>query len=955
MAVMVLLLACSTDRSTDPGLEIAAAGAALARAERLAAPDRDLATRLAATDAGFSLREGFVRGPGRRSSHLHATLPERADGELELSHGAGPTYGMRWRLDGARPAGIEVDAGRAVYREALEATDVVYATDERRAEVFLVLRDATAPTSFRWHVTLGKALVKAAVTAGGGVAFTDQGGRTRLRVGAADAIDALGTRRRATLAWNDGTLHLELDARGLTFPVLLDPLIGTVEWDLAKPMTWPLGRHGHALVYDAAHGRTVLFGGFSEGTFNETWLWDGTSWTQPTPTASPSARMYHAMAYDSAHAKVVLFGGERLGDSLFLADTWEWDGATWTQATPATSPPERANHAMAYDSARDKTVLFGGNTSDTWEWDGANWTQRLPAGLSTNPAAGQAAMAYDSARARTVLVDALSATWEWDGTSWTKRTSTGPQTPSLTYDSARGKSVAVDWGAATWEWDGQSWTQRAQPNHDFGLDQGSEPVAYDSARGKTVTFRASLGSTWTWEWDGTSWTERTPNTISAGRMGHAMTHDSARHETVVFGGTQGGPYLSDTWEWDGEAWTQRTPAVSPSARLYHAMAYDAAHGKSVLFGGEPWAPTVQYPRMDQETWLWDGAIWTPSMPTPSPSGRCQHAMAYDGARARTVLFGGFDGYNRLADTWEWDGTSWALRTPTTRPPAREGHAMAYDSARRVTVLFGGSFYDFVTNTGTLFSDTWEWNGTCWVLRAPATSPPGRWEHTMAYDSARGVTVLFGGRAVSDAGEELLLADTWEWDGTNWTERTPAASPSARDSPAMAFDAAHGQMVLSGGQLDDVFVYGDTWVYWAYGGACTTSAECDTGYCLDGVCVVADGGTRAPSSFGAISSACPNSAHPNTSSSESTATVTGGCYCRAAGGSSSDDGLRAAVAVAGLALSLMRRARPRGPSINQGGFAPVLSCTSCRIVGASSVAAMYSGQGRAFERTSAGKP
>ena len=62
----------------------------------------------------------------------------------------------------------------------------------------------------------------------------------------------------------------------------------------------------------------------------------------------------------------------------------------------------------------------------------------------------------------------------------------------------------------------------------------------------------------------------------------------------------------------------------------------------------------------------------------------------------------------------------------------------------------------------------------WIQRTPATSPSPRWQHGLAYDSAGGRVVLFEGFTGSPD-----LADTWEWDGTNWTERTPAASPTGR--------------------------------------------------------------------------------------------------------------------------------------------------------------------------------
>ena len=49
---------------------------------------------------------------------------------------------------------------------------------------------------------------------------------------------------------------------------------------------------------------------------------------------------------------------------------------TWLHVTPAASPPTRVNHAMVYDAARGRVVLFGGDNTingylvDTWTYDG---------------------------------------------------------------------------------------------------------------------------------------------------------------------------------------------------------------------------------------------------------------------------------------------------------------------------------------------------------------------------------------------------------------------------------------------------------------------------------------------------------------------------------------------------------------------------------------------------------
>src|SRR5690242_347699 len=69
----------------------------------------------------------------------------------------------------------------------------------------------------------------------------------------------------------------------------------------------------------------------------------------------------------------------------------------------------------------------------------------------------------------------------------------------------------------------------------------------------------------------------------------------------------------------------------------------------------------------------EAAVWEQRLASLVP-GRSDHAMAYDPARNRLVLFGGFDSAV-LGDTWEWDGQSWTRLTPSTSPPVRYSHAM----------------------------------------------------------------------------------------------------------------------------------------------------------------------------------------------------------------------------------------------------------------------------------------
>jgi uncharacterized protein (TIGR03437 family) len=146
--------------------------------------------------------------------------------------------------------------------------------------------------------------------------------------------------------------------------------------------------------------------------------------------------------------------------------------------------------------------------------------------------------------------------------------------------------------------------------------------------------------------------------------------------------------------------------------------------------------------------------------------------------------------------------TWTQKSPSTSPPARAYSAMAYDSAHGQAVLFGGEGSNF-----SALGDTWVWDGTNWTQKSPAASPPARSGHTMAYDSAHQKVVMFGG------GNNGLFNDTWLWDGTNWTQQTPQTSPGARANHAMAYDSSHGQVVLfggtPGGQGNDL---NDTWTW-----------------------------------------------------------------------------------------------------------------------------------------------
>jgi hypothetical protein len=123
----------------------------------------------------------------------------------------------------------------------------------------------------------------------------------------------------------------------------------------------------------AAHGdrnneNVVLFGGDDAATtqYNDTWTWDGTTWSQQSPATVPMARTMPAIAYDNISELVVMFSGAGTAN-----DTWAWAGKNWKQLKARPAPASRWSPAAAFDPYSDGIVMFGGSSAngalaDTW-------------------------------------------------------------------------------------------------------------------------------------------------------------------------------------------------------------------------------------------------------------------------------------------------------------------------------------------------------------------------------------------------------------------------------------------------------------------------------------------------------------------------------------------------------------------------------------------------------------
>jgi hypothetical protein len=155
------------------------------------------------------------------------------------------------------------------------------------------------------------------------------------------------------------------------------------------------------------------------------------------------------------------------------------------------------------------------------------------------------------------------------------------------------------------------------------------------------------------------------------------------------------------------------------------------------------------------------------------------------------MFGGQRSTSYSNSTWAWTGSNWQQLTPQTVPGAREGASMAWDPTTSQLVMFGGR----QTGSNADFNDTWVWSGTNWVQQHPATSPPARNSAAMVFDPATGQMLLAGGLFTIGV---QVVNDVWTWSGSTWTKQTPARALPPRAGAVAGYDVPTDQLLVFGG-------------------------------------------------------------------------------------------------------------------------------------------------------------
>lgn len=564
------------------------------------------------------------------------------------------------------------------------------------------------------------------------------------------------------------------------------------------------------------------------------------TWTTVGAFDGPMPRKRPRLAFDSVRNRTVLVGGA-IPPGGSINDTWEWDGNTWVMRASDVGPTERLGASIAFDSFRGETLVFGGArpyggpaVNELWSWNGTTWTLRTPGGNGAAPSARlNAVMAYDSLRGVTMMYGGYDGSyrndlWEWNGTQWIIRDGGGPTNrddAAMGFDPERGVLVifgGYDFNGQirndTWEWTfnpatgSGTFVQPVLDSSPPGLIEAT--MVWDENIGKMVLFGGGSGGTnfsgdcWVYEManpaagDLAYWRRELGVTPSARQT--MMAFDTTRNRRIIFGGNDGSNAgTSDTWEHDGVKWTPRA-GPAPEGREQAITGYDAARGRVYMFGGD--ANGAQ-----NDIWMWGGQAWGRIHRINHPGARWGAASAYFTGLDRLVLFGGYNSGNfDSQDTWrfnpaiaQWEQMSIAAPLPA----ARSLSAAAYDSQRGRMVLFGG-----LRQSGFLaYGDTWEYDGSTWTQVTGGFSPQPRFGHAMAYDPVRGRVVMFGG---ADQNNQIHADGTWEYDGTSWQPLfTFGDQPHPRMYHRMSWNPIRQRIVMMGGRTTrDNIDAADTWEF-----------------------------------------------------------------------------------------------------------------------------------------------
>jgi hypothetical protein len=455
-----------------------------------------------------------------------------------------------------------------------------------------------------------------------------------------------------------------------------------------------------------------------------------------------------------------------------LNDTWSYDGASWTSLAPGAAPPAAEAAQLIQDTRRQRLVLVGGSTGQSfeaffgsvptdpfslWEFDGETWIQRFAPNDASLPSELRVrrgvAAAWHPVRQTVILFG-----------GYVMKMPTCPLTDQQVRDSIltlsnlpylEANQCIPGFVQDFWEWDGSNLRQLTRAS---GVFHSSEPslskFGVYRQIGDAVPETSNPGAgganaasaLWPWRYDQRPDHFQLRSTLE---RTYVAPGSAALPAPTTSAGTRplpGSPPVNPTFV---------SPTFYPSVRPQ--MFYDAGLGKLTIVASP-----------DGQVYQTDIATWDAVPPPATPFDRGVNDFSptvWDSFANRLILFDPRDG-----TTWQHRVAGWSrLDTTADLDPwlSSSGEALTQRTVHDITnadylaALWPTMVFDRQRHAAILLHNDklYELTDATWEPHAlPSTMTSCQASRVLAYDGARQRTVLVGCR---------VPAQTWEWDGSQW--------------------------------------------------------------------------------------------------------------------------------------------------------------------------------------------
>lgn len=394
-------------------------------------------------------------------------------------------------------------------------------------------------------------------------------------------------------------------------------------WDQIEPENMPPCAGQTTMVFRDYDDSVLVYGGtcLPAGVSNDTWIWDGTDWTELDLERTASSKFGYGLAYDPKRNHTVIYGGSGLSESNV---TYRLSGNRWIELVGDYEPGPRTQFVFQPSLNGDGLWLYGGQSSndfleDMWRLDDFRWT---PVDTEDAPLFCSSPLgAIDPERERLVLLCSDSETFEYDGSEWELKTSNDSPSPRrfsvMSWDPASRRIIMYggidDFGTyldETWAWNGSQWTKL-----DIGRNDKPKarilPTMFIDPQSNRIMLAGGIGRPGfdadferyedQWRFDGSKWVEMNPSQKLPQRYGAQVALDPNNNRILVFGGKSiDEKYLGDLWAWNGTSWSEVEDGPAPPPRMNGRMVWDPSLGRIVLYGGYA---GLYY----SELWTFDGS------------------------------------------------------------------------------------------------------------------------------------------------------------------------------------------------------------------------------------------------------------------------------------------------------------------------------------------------------------